>query len=178
MFSQNNLCVLNNNVSSGVAIIYLNIYIYIFILYLFFCLLFLYDIKKIKTLSDLKIFNKYNFVCISTVLVILSLAGIPPLMGFVGKFLLFIFLFFSQKYNYIILFSLLNFFSIYFYTQNLRFLISKTQGNFFLVDGFYIFFNVGLINIIVILNLFNFFGILFAEDLYYYLLNVIFFKNN
>ena len=69
------------------------------------------------------------------------MAGIPPLMGFVGKFLLFNFLFLSQKYIYIIVFSSLNFFSIYFYIQNLRFLVSKTQSMYFLVAGFYVFFN-------------------------------------
>ena len=55
----------------------------------------------------------------SVVLTILSMSGLPPLMGFVGKFLIFNFLFLSQKYIYILVFSLLNFFSIYFYIQNI-----------------------------------------------------------
>jgi len=154
----------------------MNIYIYVYILYLFFSLLFLYDLKKIKTLNNLKVLNRYNFVSLTTVLIFLSMAGIPPLMGFVGKFLLFNFLFLSQKYIYIFVFSVLNFFSIYFYIQNLRFLISKTQPSYFLVGGFYVFFNKGLLNILVLLNVLNFFSILYFEDILYLFLNVVSFK--
>ena len=155
----------------------MNIYIYIYILYIFFSLLFLYDLKKIKTLNNLKVLNRYNFVSLTTVLIFLSMAGIPPLMGFVGKFLLFNFLFLSQKYIYVIVFSILNFFSIYFYIQNLRFLISKTQPSYFLVGGFYVFFNRGLLNILVLLNVFNFFSILYLEDILYVFLNVVLLKD-
>lgn len=104
------------------------------------------------------------------------MAGIPPLMGFVGKFLLFNFLFLSQKYIYIFIFSILNFFSIYFYIQNLRFIISKTQPSYFIVGGFYVFFNKDLLNILVLLNVLNFFSILYFEDILYLFLNVVSFK--
>jgi NADH:ubiquinone oxidoreductase subunit 2 (subunit N) len=155
----------------------MNIYIYIFILYTFFSLLLIFDTKKIKTLTNLKIFNKNNFLSITTVLIVLSMAGIPPLVGFVGKFLIFNYLFFSQKYLYICVFSFMNFFSIYFYIQNLRFLISKTQKNFFLKNGFYVFYNKKLINLIVLLNLINFFGILYMEDFLYFFINLLLLKN-
>ena len=146
-------------------------------LYLFFCLVFLYDSKRLKNLSNLKVFNKYNFVCISTVLTLMSLSGIPPLLGFVGKFLLFLFLFFSQKYIFIFIFSILNFFSIYFYVQNLRFLISKTQSDFFLIGGFFVYFNKNLINTIVVFNLINFTGIFYVEDFLFYFINIISYKS-
>jgi len=155
----------------------MNIYIYVFILYLFFSILFIFDVKKLKTLNNLKVLNRYNFLSITVVLTFLSMSGIPPLAGFVGKFLLFNFLFFSQKYIFILLFSFLNFFSIYFYIQNLRFLISKTQQNYWLVAGYYVFFNINLINIIVFLNLLNFFGILYFEDILYFFLNILTYKN-
>ena len=177
MFFQNSSLLFLNNPFYGLAIIYMNIYIYIYILYLFFSVLFLYDVKKLKTLNSLKVLNRYNFISISVVLIFLSMSGIPPLAGFVGKFLLFNFLFFSQKYVLIIVFSFLNFFSIYFYIQNLRFIISKTQTNLFLISGFFIFFNKNVINIIVLLNFLNFFSILYMEDMLYIFLNVIFFKN-
>jgi len=177
LFFQNTLSPFFLNPAYGIAIIYLNIYIYIFMLYLFFSLLFLYDIKKIKTLSNLKIFNKYNFVSITIVLIFLSMSGIPPLAGFIGKFLLFNFLFLTQKYIFVIIFSLLNFFSIYFYIQNLRFLVSKTQQHNFLIGGFYVFFNKKLINIIVLFNLVNFFGILYFEDVLYIFINIVSYKN-
>ena len=144
---------------------------------MFFSVLFLYDIKKIKTLSNIKVLNRYNFISLTSVLVFLSMSGIPPLAGFVGKFLLFNFLFLMQKYIYIIIFSVLNFFSIYFYIQNLRFLISKTQLNYFLIGGFHVYFNKLLINMLVLFNLINFFGILYLEDILYFFINFCIYKN-
>lgn len=160
----------------GISIIYFNILVYVLILYLFFSVIFLYDVKKIKTLNNLKVFNKISFVSITVVLAFLSMSGIPPLAGFVGKFLLFNFLFFTQKYLFILVFSFLNFFSIYFYIQNLRFLISKTQPNYFLIGGYYVFFNKSLINTIVLLNIFNFLSIFYFEDILYFFLNIFLYK--
>lgn len=157
----------------GFSIIYINIYMYILTLYLLFSLLFLFDLKKIKTINSLKVFNKHNFLSMSVVLVFLSMAGIPPLIGFVGKFLAFNFLLLSQKYIYIIIFSFLNFFSIYFYIQNLRFLISKTQYDCFFIIGYYVFFNKKLINLLVLLNFSNFFSILYLEDFLYFFLSLV-----
>jgi len=159
--------------SCGINIIYINVYIYIFILYIFFCLLFLYNLEHIKTINNLKVLAKHSLVGSTIVLIILSLSGMPPLLGFIGKFLLFLFLFFSQKYIYIIVFSILNFFSIYFYIQNLRFLISKSQLDFFLICGFFIFFNKKITNNISLFNLINFFGIFYFEDIYYIFSNII-----
>ena len=75
------------------------------------------------------------------------------------------------------MFSLLNFFSIYFYIQNLRFLISKSYYNYFIVGGYYVFFNKNLINLLVLLNLLNFFSILYLEDFFYIYINVITYKS-
>ena len=76
---------------------------------------------------DLKILNSSNFFLLTIIFLFLSLAGIPPLVGFIGKFLMLI-LFFNQNYFlFIILFFLLNLFMIYFYIQNLRFLWRKTK---------------------------------------------------
>jgi NADH:ubiquinone oxidoreductase subunit 2 (subunit N) len=155
------------NTYYNLGIIYLNITIYICVLFLFFNLLFIFDLKKIKTLNNLKFLGKQILFSITTLLLFLSIAGIPPLGGFVGKFLLLNFIFFLQKKIIIIIFSFLNFFSIYFYTQNIRFLISKLFLNFFIICGFYYNLNKGLINILIILNFLNFFIILFLNDFFY-----------
>ena len=49
--------------------------------------------------------------------------------------------------------------------------------NFFIISGFYVFFNKGLINIIVLLNLLNFFGIVYLEDFLYIFINILLYKN-
>lgn len=177
MFSQNYINISLSSSYYCMSIIYMNIYIYIFLLYMFFSLLFLYDLKKMKTLNDLKVFGKYSFVSISLILVFLSMSGIPPLAGFVGKFLLFNFLFFLQKYIYIVVLSSLNFFSLYFYIQNLRFIVSKTQLNFLLVSGFRVHINKHLLDILVLFNSVNFFGILYMEDIFYIFININLYKN-
>jgi len=158
----------------GISILYINVYTYISILILFFNLLFLFDVSKLKSINNIKILNKVNFISITISLTFLSMSGIPPLAGFVGKFLIFNFLFFLQKYIYILVFSLLNFFSIYFYIQNLRFLIIKSQTkNNFLKNNFIVEFSKNLLNIIVFLNFLNFFGIIYFEDILYIFLNLL-----
>lgn len=164
-------------INSGLSIIYTNVFIYIYIFYTLFALLFLFDTSKLKALSDLKVFAKFNFVLYSVVTITLSISGVPPFLGFSGKFSIFCIILFKQKELILCLFSILNFFSIYFYIQNLRFLANKTTTNFFLKKGFYFYINSRLINIIVFFNFFNFFGLFFIEDLYYVFLNVFFFKN-
>ena len=176
LFEQNTVLPFLQNSYYGFSIIYMNICIYIILLYIFFGVIFLYDIGKVKTLNSLKILNRYNFISTSISLIFLSMSGIPPLLGFVGKFLLFNFLFFTQKYVFVLLFSILNFFSIYFYIQNLRFLVSKTSSNIFIIDGFYVFFSKKLINLLTFLNFLNFFGILYAEDILYFYINIFLFK--
>jgi len=152
----------------GLCLVFFNSWIYVYLLYTFFCILFLFDIKKMKTLNSLKNFGKLNIVTITIVMVLLSIAGIPPLAGFVSKFLLLNFLLFRQFFYFIILFSVVNFFALYFYLQCLRFLISKNQTNVFILKNKRVYLNTTIITILVLLNLFNFFGILFLGDVLYW----------
>ena len=177
MFFQKIPLVPISNPFYGLSIICMNIWVYITLLFLFFALLFLFDLTKIKTLTDIKIFNKNVFLSVTTVILFLSMSGIPPLAGFGGKFLILNFLFFLKKFFLIFLFSILNFFSIYFYIQNIRFIISKTFLNCFLVGGFYYFLNLSLVGVLVFLNFFNFFGILYFEDFLYIFISIFLYKN-
>lgn len=95
---------------------------------------------------------------------LLSLAGMPPLLGFVGKFLLLIFLAYKNQFLLFIVFSLINLFMIYFYIQNLRFLVSKSSSNTINVRGFFATIDLRLVNLVILLNFFNVFGIFFFED--------------
>jgi formate hydrogenlyase subunit 3/multisubunit Na+/H+ antiporter MnhD subunit len=134
--------------------------------------LFIFDLKKLKTINSLKFLSKQIFFSITMLLLFLSISGIPPLSGFAGKFLLLNFIFFLQKKTIILLFSVLNFFSIYFYVQNIRFLVSKFFSNFFLIDGYYFTLNKKIINILVILNFLNFFIIIYLVDVFYIMLGI------
>ena len=105
------------------SLFFFNILIYISMLTLFFCLFFMFDLKYFKTLNELKGLANYTFATVSLIVLLLSIAGIPPLFGFVGKFLIFIFIFFKKQFILIFFLIFFNFFAMYFYIQNLRFLV-------------------------------------------------------
>jgi len=141
----------------SISLLLFNIIIYIFMLTNIFLLLFLFDLKYVKTLNELKFIGNTSFLTIYLVLLFLSFAGTPPLLGFIGKFLIFIFLLYKQNIFLFLLFIFLNFFSMYFYLQNLRFIVSKKITNKILYKNNLICYNT---NIIYFFNFFNFFNLL------------------
>ena len=146
------------------SLILLNIFTYIFVLINIFLIFFLFDIKFIKTLTDLKIFNNVSYLYMSISVILLSLAGIPPLAGFIGKFLIFIYIFYKNNLLMFLLFIFINVFIIYFYLQNLRFLVSKTQPNNFYINLYRVSFNYKCIKYINICNFFNVFLVFYLEE--------------
>jgi NADH:ubiquinone oxidoreductase subunit 2 (subunit N) len=95
---------------------------------------------------------------------LMSFAGIPPLLGFVSKFLIFLIFFKKSIWFLIVFFSFLNFFVIYFYIQNFRFLVSRFNYNNLLVSLNFLNSN-SLVLMVCFFNFFNLFGILFIDDL-------------
>lgn len=167
----------NSILYNTVSIVYTNIYIYLYIFYMLFSLIFLFNTEELKTLTDLKVCAKYDYVLYTIIVIILSISGIPPFLGFSGKLSIFCLIVFKQKQLYLYLFSILNFFSIYFYIQNLRFLAGSSAKMLCPKNGYYCIFNTNLINITVFGNYFNFFGIVHIEDMYYFFMSLYFFKS-
>jgi len=84
-----------------------------------FTVLFLFDTTKLKTLTDLKVCIRYNYIIYTLMAIILSIGGIPPFLGFSGKFAIFYLIVLKQKQLYLYLFSVLNFFfNIFLYTES------------------------------------------------------------
>lgn len=161
------LVFLNNlefSIESTFSLIFLNISIYIFLIFLIFGILFLFDLKIFKTLNEFKFLLSYNFITISLIFIIFSMAGVPPFMGFAGKFLMFLMFLFKKNFFVAFFFTFFNFFVIYFYTQNIRFLISKNFNNVFLIKNNFVYLNFNLIYFLCFFNFFNFFGLIFIED--------------
>jgi len=128
-----------------------------------FSIFFLFDLRYLKTLSDFKYIGSLKSISVYIVILLMSFAGIPPLLGFVSKFLIFLVFFKKSIWFLIFFFSFLNFFVIYFYIQNFRFLVSKVNYNNLLTSlDFSNSFN--LILIICFLNFFNLFGIIYIDD--------------
>lgn len=106
--------------------------LYITLLVNFFLLLNVFDSRYIKTLSDLKKFGTlfpFNFLLL---ILVLSFAGVPPLIGFTLKLIVFKFLITTGSTAYIVLLILFNFFTLYFYVQNTRYLLSKSTNNYYI----------------------------------------------
>lgn len=78
--------------------------------------------KTIYVFSDLKV----NFFFSTTVAIVLfSIAGVPPFLGFFSKLLILLSLINSNFFFFYIFFFSLLFFGLYFYLQNIRFLYSS-----------------------------------------------------
>ncbi len=148
----------------GFGILFINICVYLLLLSIFFSVFFFFDLRNFRTLNELKGLNSYNFLLMAASLTLLSLAGMPPLLGFVGKFMLLIFLAYKNQYLLFFIFSIINLFMIYFYIQNVRFLIKKSSSRIILIKNYYIDIDFRLVFIVVVLNFFNIFGICFFED--------------
>lgn len=102
----------------------------------------------------------------TVMLTLLSLAGVPPLLGFVSKFLLMMVIVSKHNYLFFIILGILNMFMLYFYIQNFRFIISKNNGmlNNIIVNS-YVWIDYNIINYIVFINTLNILGIFFVEDI-------------
>jgi NADH:ubiquinone oxidoreductase subunit 2 (subunit N) len=138
----------------------LNITIYLFLLFNIFALFFLIDIRFVKTLNELKLVGGIQSFSIFVVLTLMSFAGVPPLFGFSGKFLIFITLFSKSNWLFIFLFSFLNIFLMYFYIQNFRFITTKKiNDRVFFKNNFGN--NDLLISILMGFNFINLFGIIY-----------------
>lgn len=146
------------------TLLFFNIITYIFMLINLFLIFFIFDIKYFKTLNELKFFGNLPFLYLYVVILFLSFAGIPPFIGFLGKFLTFIYFFSKHNLLIFLFFIFSNFFIIYFYLQNLRFLISKNLSNKLLLKHNKIHFNNNYIFYLNLLNFFNISSILYFED--------------
>jgi NADH:ubiquinone oxidoreductase subunit 2 (subunit N) len=151
------------------SLILFNILIYIFLLINIFLIFFIFDMKYIKTLNELKFFGNLPLVSVFLVFLLLSFAGIPPLTGFISKFLIFIYVFSKQNIFYFLFFIFVNLFIIYFYIQNLRFLISKNVSNKFIIKNNNIILNSNIFFFFNFFNFFNLLGLFYFEEIFIYL---------
>lgn len=156
----------------GLSILLLNIISYLIVFLILIALILMCNLSKLKTLNQFKEFNSYSFIHYTIVFSLISLAGIPPLLGFSGKFLAILFASLKSQYVIIILMTLLNIFAMYFYIQNLRFVVKKTKSNILIYKNYYVNINYSLITNIIIFNFFNIFGILFLSDFLIIITNI------
>jgi len=125
----------------GLSLVYLNIVIYLYLNFTLFTILFTFNTIYFKTLNDFKNIGNIPFFSITFIIVIFSLAGVPPTLGFITKSLLFLYLFFKKSFLFLTVLTFLNFFIMYFYIRTIRYTVSKSYTLYFIFDKNYSFLN-------------------------------------
>ena len=96
---------------------------------------------------------------------LLSLAGVPPLVGFFSKIFVFVLISNSALFVLFPSFFALLFIGLYFYVQNLRFLNSTSKSNVSLVVELHSRFNFLYFTFALPLSFFIIFGFCYVDDL-------------
>lgn len=129
------------HIEYGLSIIYINIIAYLYLNFCLFTTLFVFNINSFKTLNDLKNLGNLPFFTVNLILILFSLAGVPPTLGFVSKSLIFIFMFFKKNFLFLFVLTILNLFIMYFYVRNIRYFITKSNNYHFIYNNNYTFIN-------------------------------------
>lgn len=153
------------NYYNHIAGLYLSVYIYVLLISLF--IMYIYTVNfYLKLHSSVKfnlLDNTFNFK-INFILFLGSLIGIPPLMGFFSKLIIFFNLIFFQKYIYMCVFLLLNLFLLVFYLQQIRFIHTNKRKQFFMRSTRAFSYKITLS--MVIFQFFNIFSLIFLPNLF------------
>lgn len=160
-----NIFNINCSVEYGFSLLLLNIIIYLILLFILFSVFFMFNVNKIRTLNEFKNLYLSNFIIMLFLFTLLSFAGMPPLLGFIGKFLLIIFLLLKNQYFIFFIFSVVNIFMIYFYIQNLRFVLKKTKSNINFYKNSTNALSINNFNIVIFFSFLNIFSIFFFSDI-------------
>lgn len=169
-----NIDFLNYSNNAVLPVLFLNIGVYVCMLMQIFLVFFMFDTSYLRTINELKFVSIFKKCSIPVLTAILSMAGIPPLMGFCTKFVLFILIVERVNYFFIFFFSFFNMFAMYFYIQNFRHLVTnKLYKNFYIWDVS--FDNYTFTILIQSIQFLNVFFVFIFEDFLFYTYPSIFF---
>lgn len=154
-----------NNFFELITYLYTYLFIYNFSLIFLFWSFLNFTLNHSKTLyilNNLK-FNIFNNTMFSVCL--FSMAGVPPFLGFFSKIFILIFLISSNFFILYIFFFILLFLGLYFYIQNLRFLLTSSSANSYLsidlnLNQFYSYYLYSIVFIYITV-----FGFLILDDI-------------
>ena len=147
------------------------IFVYVLLSFTLFFLFNLFDVRFVKTLSDFKKFGLMFPTNLFFLVTIMSFAGIPPLFGFSIKLMLFLILINSTAIFYSVLLAIFNFFTLYFYIQNVRYIVNNSSSNYYLYINHFAHVSESLFFLLIIMFLINLGGVIYLSDF------IIFFSN-
>jgi NADH:ubiquinone oxidoreductase subunit 2 (subunit N) len=96
---------------------------------------------------------------------ILSFAGIPPLFGFSIKLVLFLLIINSTALFYVLILAVFNFFTLYFYIQNVRYVVNNSPNNYYVYVNNFVLMSDTSMFFSMLFGLINITGILYLGDL-------------
>ena len=85
---------------------------------------------KLKTLHSFNMFSYSSYNTFLLTIILFSVSGVPPFVGFFTKVLIFILSLSNSFFLFYTLFFVIVFVSLYFYIQNIRFLHSTNYQTF------------------------------------------------
>jgi len=119
--------------------------------------------SKIKTTNKLKKLNDSNFLKNSTIILIFSIAGIPPFIFFFFKLSLMYFISYIN-FNLIFILYVLIFVGLFFYISNIRFLMYINEDKINSFSYFLINYNINVVYLTVFTLFTNLFGVFIMDD--------------
>lgn len=151
--------------TTTLVLIFSYMFVYNLALYLVFFSLFQFISFNFKTLHSFKNLNN-NFINKVITISILSMAGVPPFIGFFSKVFLFILLVDSNFFVFFFFFFVLIFTGLYFYIQNIRLLNGTGESNFPSQHVFNLRVSTVYYSTALLISFFLIFGFVFVEDLF------------
>ncbi len=156
------------------AIFFLNLSLYLLALALFFFFLFNVKTTLLKSVSQVYYFNNVFFFKFFVLVFFLNLAGIPPLLGFFLKFLVFFFLFFKTSFVFVLIFLFLNMASLFFYLSTVKSFVNKKQSSILSSFNFFLRLDLNFIFFFNFFYFFLFFSFFFLDSFFLIFLNLFF----
>ena len=140
-------------------------FLYNITMLLLFWTLFTIKISSFKTLYSFSSLGYYSYQLVTLTILLFSMAGVPPFIGFFSKLFILTLLTNSTLYLLYYLFFPTLFIGLYFYTQNIRFLHTTSVGDRGSIHIFterlsisYYYFSVNIISILIL-------GLFFIDDI-------------
>lgn len=133
-----------------------------------------YDIKYIYTLTGFIYINKY--ISIISSILLLSFAGIPPLLGFIGKYYCIILSIYNSYYIITYISIITSIIASYYYINIIRYILFYYDSNY--VTYYYTYFNTAYSNIysalLSTITIFTVIGFVYTDYIMYYV-NIIYY---
>lgn len=150
------------------SILYTYMFVYNITLIFLFWSTFLFINTNFKTIYNFNLFKFNTFFVTVFTISLLSIAGVPPFIGFFSKILILLSLSLSNFFLFYFFFFILLFLGLYFYVQNLRFLLTSTSSSLPHTHDFELRLPSSYFFCTLIFLTFSIFGIFFLDDLLLY----------